>query len=147
MSSPQPWGPAVPVAAQHPSAVPPAVRGGSLLVGCVLALVWSIVSLGFGVIGVGYLVLGVTMTHTLDGVFGPEPGGVFNWVVLWLCLVEPLAGLVTSICLMVGAIRARRQQRTGRGAVGFGIAAVTVFGLGVLISLPLVPILFDALAL
>lgn len=143
MSMPHHPAPATPVL----PATPPRARRTGRLIGSILVFAWSLVSFFGGLVGVGYLVLGVTMTHTLDGVFGPEPGGTFNWTVLWICLVGPTVGLLAGVVVMIGSIRARNRLQSGGAAVGFGIASVSIFGLGVLTSLPLIEIAARALAL
>ena len=115
----------------------------------IAALVWSVLGLGGGAIVVMYLGLGVIMTNTLDGVFSPASGGgLFNWVLLWVAIIGQLLGLALSLLAAFGARSHRKKRRRmAKGAVIMGFISVGIFLLTGLIQIPLVGILFDALAL
>lgn len=113
-----------------------------------VALVWSLLAVIGGLATVVYLGLGVTMTHTLDGVFGPEPKYRFNWAILWMALIGQLVGLIISLVIGFLALRhQRRGYRLGTAATVLGFVAAGIFLILGALQLPLLPILRDALAL
>lgn len=114
----------------------------------IAVLAWSFLALVGGVATVGYLGLGVTMTHTLDGVFGPEPEYLFNWIILWTALIGQLLGFVIALAVaLVGLRQHRRGRRFATAAMVLGSVATAIFLLIGVLQLPLYPILFNALAL
>ncbi|MCT1691270.1 MULTISPECIES: hypothetical protein [Brevibacterium] len=114
----------------------------------IAVLAWSLLALAGGLATVGYLVLGVTMTDTLEGVFGPEPEYLFNWIILWTVLIGQLLGLVIALAVALLGLRQRRRgRRFATAAMVLGFVAAGIFLLIGVLQLPLYPILFDALAL
>ena len=95
-----------------------------------------------------YLALGAAMTHTLDGVFGNDPNGVFNFVVLLIALIGQLLGLALSVvALLLGIGAKRKRMRRSTTALVLGIVATATFLLIGLIQLPLVSLFFDIMSL
>lgn len=128
-------------AAQHP-------RGSVWFAWSIVVLSWAVIAIGGGAVTVMYLGLGVVMTNRLDGVFGSEPEYAFNWILLWTALIGQLIGVLTSVLVSVMALRDRKRGlRRATAATVMGFVALAVFLLIGLFQLPLVSILFDALAL
>lgn len=139
--------------AQQPNLTPPALhpqgQAPPARIGLgISAVVWA----GLGLVGhtimTLYLALGAAMTHTLDGVFGNDPNGVFNFVVLLIALIGQLLGLALSVVALLFGIGAKRKRmRRSTTALVLGIVATATFLLIGLIQLPLVSLFFDIMSL
>ena len=130
--------------ALHPQGEPPKASIGL----GIIAVVWA----GLGLVGhtimTLYLALGAAMTHTLDGVFGDDPNGVFNFVVLLIALIGQLLGLALSVVALLLGIGAKRKRiRRSTAAMVLGIVATATFLLIGLIQLPIASLFFNVISL
>lgn len=146
MTSQQYWSPPVP--GQVPGRPAESAPGSLWFAFSIVVLVWSAIALGVGAVTLLYLGLGAIMTSSLDGVFGSDPAYLFNWILLWGAILGQVIGLLASILVAALSIGDRRRGlRRATGGVVMGFIAVGIFLLIGFFQIPLVLMLFDALAL